>query len=397
MQWKLQSWIAATAILGVVLQLSFLSSANAAWTEVQQIPGGSGDGLGNEVSMDGNTMFVGAQSGNQVFVYENQGGTWNETQVLTPSDSGSKFGKSLDVTGDRAIIADPGSGQVYVFDKTGGTWSETQILTGTGSGFLLSAAIDGDRAIVGAPFANGNQGAVVVFDNSGGTWSQSASVPSPIGAVQYWGYDVAFDGGNTFFAGAPFDSGPAGSVSVMQNVLGTWSESQRFDGNKNYGEYGRSIAYDDDTLVVGATRENNTGGTRTGRVHVYDRVGGNFSLTQTLEASVVADPLDFGRNVAIDGDVIAVGDEFDGTVGRAYIFENQGGTWTEVAALPPSGATVLHQPIAVAGNWVAVSSNGENGGDGRVTLFNIPEPSTLVLVILGVFAVAGRCRTRGTD
>ncbi len=164
------------------------------WGEVTKLTASdaqSGDSFGISVAMGGDTAVVGAleedaggRNAGAAYVFErNQGGpdNWGEVKKLTASDAEAFdfFGISVAVSGDRAIVGayleDAGgvgfaAGGAYVFerDQDGpGTWGEVTKLTASDAQaegrFGISVALSGDRAIVGALFADAGRGAAYVL------------------------------------------------------------------------------------------------------------------------------------------------------------------------------------------------------------------------------------------
>ena len=129
------------------------------------------------VAIDGDRLVIGTGSG--VYTYERHGtGAWNETGVAlaTPVQDW----QWLDASDGRIAVVDaggatPGSAAfAYVFERDGeGDWIETVLLSpdtnpmdgGVWSYNSWVVALDGDRAVVGAPYAFGN-GVAYVYERS---------------------------------------------------------------------------------------------------------------------------------------------------------------------------------------------------------------------------------------
>ena len=136
-----------------------------------------GDSFGGSVSISGDTAIVGAVADNDVgsaYVFIEPTGGWtnatNEDAKLTASDAeaGDRFGDSVAIDGDTALVGanedDVGgtsdTGSAYVFIAPGGGWVNTNedakltasnAALGDDVGWSV-AIIDGDTALVGAPF-----------------------------------------------------------------------------------------------------------------------------------------------------------------------------------------------------------------------------------------------------
>ena len=106
--------------------------------------------------------------------------------------------------------------------------------------------------------------------------------------------------------------------------------------------FGRSVAVDGDTIVIGAPYAG-TGGA----VYVFRASDGKQLAMLTADDGAADDG--FGYSVAIDGDTVVVGALYDGTdSGAAYIFSSDSSWWdhfsSDAAAtrpLPPGPAMVL--------------------------------------------------------
>ena len=102
-----------------------------------------------------------------------------------------------------------------------------------------------------------------------------------------------------------------------------------------------SVAIAGDTIVVGASDDDNDNGTNSGSAYVFTRTGTTWTEQAKLTASDGAAVDYFGRSVAIAGDTIVVGAYLmmtdNGTSsGSAYVFTRTGTTWTEQAKLTAS-------------------------------------------------------------
>jgi len=140
------------------------------------------------------------------------------------------------------------------------------------------------------------------------------------------------------------------------------------DGDQ--GNFGRSVAIDGDTMVVGANDDDKGG--EAGAAYVFGRdVGGTDTWGQItkLLASDGATEDFFGISVSISGNTIVVGAKFDddngSDSGSAYVFDrNMGGpdTWGQIAKLvAPDGAAndLFGSSVAISGDTVAVGASDD--------------------------------------
>jgi hypothetical protein len=169
---------------------------------------------------------------------------------------------------------------------------------------------------------------------------------------EYFGYGVAIDG-DTAAVGAYYHSRRAssrGAVYIYRRS-GNWSfvkKIQASDG-ATYDYFGRRVALDGDTMIVGAYG-NDDNGSMSGSAYIFERnLGGadNWGQRKKLLASDGASSDYFGMAVAVHGDYAIVGAPYDddkgSSSGSAYIYgRNQGGAnnWGQVKKITTNdGAT----------------------------------------------------------
>jgi len=162
--------------------------SGTAWTEEAKLlasDGAADDSFGVSVSISGDYAVIGAPlnvgwSGS-AYIFTRSGTAWTEQAKLLASDGAADdhFGGSVSIDGDYAIIGaryddDNGvdSGSAYIFTRSGTAWTEqAKLLPSDGAandmfGSLRSVSIDGDYAIIGAPYDDDNgvdSGSAYVF------------------------------------------------------------------------------------------------------------------------------------------------------------------------------------------------------------------------------------------
>lgn len=253
----------------------------------------------------------------------------------------------------RADTVDDNAGEALVYDFDGAAWGLSETLFPTepsyNGTFGWSVDLDGDRAIVGAfteVFTDGDlsfiAGSAYFFEREGGVWSAVARVTGePTLPEDAFGSTVAISGDfaavGASFAPPPTFNGP-GAVYVfrrdpagwVQDALLTASDAQ--DGD----EFGRSVALDGDVLAIGASRDDDEGH-NAGAVYVFRREAGAWIEEAKLHAFDADVQDEFGWSVDVSGDrlVAAARDEDDAgeDAGAAYVFERQAGLWLDAAKL----------------------------------------------------------------
>ncbi len=312
----------------------------------------AGDEFGYSVAINGNTAIAGvplksSQRG-AAYVFVQNGSTWQQQQKLTASDgkSGDQFGYSVAINGNTAIVGAPftGSdvGSAYVFVRSGTTWTQQAKLTASdaasGNKFGYSVTIASDMVIVGAPFAN-SIGAAYVFVRSGTTWTQQAKLTASDAAT--FGNSVAIYV-DTAVIGAYRTGNDVGAAYVFVRSGTTWTQQAKLTASDGaaYDWFGNSVTIDGDTVIVGAYIQNYSGLTNAGSAYVFVRSGTTWSQQAKLTASDAGAGDYFGNSVALQGNTAIVGAPFahysSPTVsgpGYVYVFNRSGTTWTQQTRL----------------------------------------------------------------
>jgi len=341
------------------------------WMETAQLVAsdpGKKDHLGQAVVLDGDTALVGAYrddaaatDSGSAFVFVRQGTTWTQQTILAASDgdNGDRFGASLCLEGDTAIIganghetAGPFSGAAYVFVRTGTVWSEQAKLTASDANiddlFGTAVALHGDTAVVGASSRDDPgaiyAGGVYVFERSGTLWNQRAIL-----TADEPGVGDAFDcslalRGDTLVCGAMFDDlgwlQDAGSAWVFVRTGTSWSRQAMLtapDAARDRS-FGRGVALDGDTVLVGTPLDEPGGHWWAGAAHAYVRSGTTWSHQAKLVADDGRAHDCFGVAISLCGDralIAAHVDDLGSRVdaGSAYVFERNGTRWRQEAKL----------------------------------------------------------------
>src|SRR6266498_3967425 len=245
-------------------------------------------------------------------------------------------------------------------------------------GFGFSVAISGETVVVGALFDDGaaglQQGSAYVFARSGGVWTQQQKLlASDAAAGALFGISVAISG-ETVVVGAPGDDS-RGSAYVFARNGGVWSQQQKLlASDAAAGDaFGESVAISGETVVVGAQFDDDVAGDNQGSAYVFARSDGVWSQQQKLRASDAAVADSFGASVAISGETVvvgAIGD--DGAAGRdqgsAYVFARSGGVWTQQQKLEASDAAandLFGLSVAISGETVVVGAPFDAGAAGN--------------------------------
>lgn len=326
---------------------------------------------------------------------------WGDAIVV---GAGGEDGAATGVNGDQSSNAATDAGAAYVFGRVGDVWAQEAYLkasnTDAADAFGQSVAISGGTVVVGAvgedssavgvnggPTGNvvESAGAAYVFVRGGGAWTQQAYLKaSNTGTGDYFGVSVALDG-DTMVVGAFFEDGAAtgvdgdqssngasaaGAAYIFLRNGGTWSQQAYLKASNTDPTdfFGTSVAVEGDTVVVGAAGESSaaTGvdgdqasdaATLAGAAYVFHRQGAAWTQQAYLKASNTDAYDDFGHDVAVDGDTMAVAaDAEDG--GSTGV----GGDQSSDAA-SASGAVYCYGAVG----WRA----GDLDGDGHVNAIDL--------------------------
>ncbi len=342
------------------------------------------DAFGAIPSISGNTVLIGAHNthlpgalkAGVAYIFEKVGGTWTQTAQLQASDyaANRRFGIINALDNDIALIGsfndnDPSyAGAAYVFKKIGGVWTETEKLTASdgapGDDFGW-VGLSGVTGIIGAQNNNGVGAAYFynvnpVDEVCNGIDDDCDSLiddadPDIVGQST-WYADTDGDGfGDNNNSMLACDQ-PTGFVAdntdcddTNPNVHPNPSEIKLTASNGDPNDFfGRRVDIFGTTAIVGAYNDDDKG-INSGAAYIYEKIGGVWAETIKLTASDGGANDRFGFDVAITGNKMVVGAASSVGNGAAYVFEKQGGSWTEIAKLTANdGAPLDHFGVSVA-------------------------------------------------
>ncbi|TWT55029.1 hypothetical protein Pla22_26830 [Rubripirellula amarantea] len=318
--------------------------------------------FGWSVAIDGNTAVVGAHRDKDngffagaAYVFDFDAGGVTSTTKLIGSDTISRdlFGRSVDVSGDTVVVgastADPVgdfSGAVYVFNRDEGGighWGQVKKLTGSTQGagdrFGHSVSIDNSTLAVGAFRHDGigaDSGSVYIFERNrfgADNWGELKSIEAPDAAAgDRFGFSVSVQG-STVAVGAPHDDegglNQLGSVYVLsQNEGGSnnWGQVAKLLANDGAAgdRLGFSVAFDANHIVTGSPQAD-AGGSSSGRAYLFENVGGTWTQTRVLVNDEVTAADQYGISVGLSSDVAVIGSWLDNrpsnNSGGAYVYD----------------------------------------------------------------------------
>ncbi len=145
------------------------------------------------------------------------------------------------------------------------------------------------------------------------------------------------------------------------------------DGTKD-NLFGISVAVSGNYTIVGASGDNDLGD-RSGSAYIFERNGGNWSQAAKLLASDGAKDDRFGISVAISGNYAIVGatdddddDDLGNKSGSAYIFELNGANWFQVTKLTANNGAkddLFGSSVSISGEYAIVGAPGDDDLGGK--------------------------------
>ena len=364
--------------------------------------------FGNSVALDDGRIVVGAPGAQLIptlstgaaFAFALSGSSWIQDGLIAGGtlNAERRRGAAVAIDGDTVLVSSfsndlffsaEGAARVFVRDVIG--WEEQAQLVGTDPAredfFGASVALGEEVALVGASgddtVSSIDAGAAYLFDRVGGLWAFNTRLaPGDLADDDRFGTDVDLDR-DTALVGAP--GGPfattIGSAYVFFRRESIWGLQAKLSGTggSEGNSFGREVALDGDTALVGAPRESTDLAPEHGSAYVFVRDGTTWREEAELRLSDLlpgAEPianLRFGGSVALDGDTALIGLPKIETLeqifgGAVTMFERDAGEWRgQVPALTPAdgdGGDFFGISIALEGDFAFVGSprNDEAGG-----------------------------------
>jgi hypothetical protein len=182
----------------------------------------------------------------------------------------------------------------------------------------------------------------------------------------FFGRSVAIDG-DTCVIGAAGTNSYTGSAYVYTlDASGTWNQVAELSGEATHDSFGFSVAIDGDTCVIGATGTNSNRGS----AYVYTS-DANGTWNQVAEFNGEASGDKFGCSVAIDGDTCVIGAAYttNSAAGSAYVFSKTSGTWFLDAELSGEAWDYFGSSVAIDGDTCVIGAAGTNKYTGSASVY----------------------------
>jgi len=176
---------------------------------------------------------------------------------------------------------------------------------------------------------------------------------------------------SSFLLSSIFSFTPAHSLDLSEIIKIAASDALPFDN------FGGGVSISGDTAIVGAHLHDDEGA-----AYIYEKNGGTWTQVAKLTASDATSGDRFGDGVSISGDTAIVGapagEDGVGDSGVAYIFEKPGGGWvdaTEDAKLSASDAAfndLFGFVVSISGDTAIVGAIQDDSEAGSAYIFVKP-------------------------
>jgi len=357
------------AVIGAYGISSFTGAAyvftqsGGSWTQQAKLTASdaaTGDYFGNDVSIFGNTIAVGAPFENDngaVYIYTRSGSTWTQQSKITAPTRRTKgrFGQAVDLDGSLLIVGEPMNlnavHRAYIFQGSGSSWTNRNTLTYSGISstgadeYGRDVAIDSNSntAVVGAWRYNTSGGAFVYTRTgySGTSWSYRATLTGDTtnhGDKFGYGISVKGNSSSSTIAVSAYETDVAtlyndrdGVVYIYTGSGATWTEKQKIipPAQSAIGRFGQGIDMDRDNnniLIVGEPRGGSDGARGHSHFYLRDSDNGSYTHQKTfINPDNSEDRYGAENSVTINGSYAMVGapwkDSTGTQEGRVYVYE----------------------------------------------------------------------------
>jgi hypothetical protein len=354
----------------------------------------------------------GASDSGAVYVFNREGSQWTQSALFKRTFApGARFGEAIAVSPTDAFVGAPGLdgdhvavGAIYSYLPNASGWLGRNKIGPTDPtgvyGYGRALALNGNTLAV----SDQQPGAVHVL--RGPDWTEERVIrPANVEVGDQFGYSMAISG-DLLVVGSYNDSStgtgvldtiPAdndtlysGAVYMFRSDGGAWN-LEAFIKSSNAGEYdkfGYAVAFDGQTLVVGASSEGSGSQSQSdnsllsaGAVYTFVRENGTWRQEAYLKAPIPRTNQYFGITVDIRGDLLAAGELSE--TGTVHLFQRQATGWTWIAAVNPSNGDMddyFSSAIALTKTGLIATSPFEDG-DGSGTANNASPSSGAVYAI----------------
>jgi choice-of-anchor B domain-containing protein len=171
------------------------------------------------------------------------------------------------------------------------------------------------------------------------------------------------------FIGQPVNwYGPGVVYTYGLDAAGQWSERSRLvaSDSSRMDDFGRSLAVDGNTLIVGAPRKRDGSGV----AYAFERASAGAAWRQVgiIEPPAAGDHAQYATSLALSGADLLIGAPAVDSAGVVYHFKRAGASWNLHEVIRPSVARTagFGGAISQQGEWLLVGAPAADSGTGKV-------------------------------
>jgi hypothetical protein len=279
-----------------------------------------------------------------------------EHTFTNPSPDGETFANRIAVDGDRVVIRGSRSdgSYVYLFDAVSGGLSRT-FSDPNSNGNFSDVAVSGHRILIGdaSDDTHGiNAGQAYLFDATNGALLGTFDDPTVnVSEGGRFGSRVALEGERVLI-GEPNDDTYGAEVgqahlfdAATGALLWTFNDPTPDSGTTLRGSFGSAVALDGDLVLIGEPDDNSTA--YGGQAHLFDATTGAWLWTFGGLGGR------FGERVVLDGDLVLIA---SGDPSQVHLFDATTGSWLRTFEDPTGDWHDFGASIALDGNRVLVGA-----------------------------------------
>ncbi|QNJ24252.1 putative cadherin domain-containing protein [Synechococcus sp. MIT S9220] len=307
-----------------------------------------------------NDRTIGKQRGS-VAVYQSVNNSWTQLgNILNGDNNYDRFGGQVSLSADGSRLAvgttrdDDGgvwAGSVSIYELQSGTWTKLGsnidgVSADDRAGVSLALSGDGSTVIIGAERGHTqNRGYAGIYEWDGTSWDQVGSLIKGTQKKEYSGRSVAIseDGSRVAIGSWAWDTSGVGNdtgrVRVYDNIGGTWTKKFEISGEKKK-DFASSVSLSDNGNILAFGANGNDGaGNNSGHARVYDISGSSEKqLGNDINGQTAGQELGATVSLSSNGQRLAVGapkaDGAHSNSGRVTIFDydSSSDSWTKVGS-----------------------------------------------------------------
>jgi hypothetical protein len=311
---------------------------------------------------------VGTSSEGMVYIYNvTDGSMYNITSSIPQDDAW--FGASLDVDGEivvigeqsRDVVRTSNEGMVYIYNVTDKSmYNITSPIPQEGARFGIYVAVDGEIVVIGESqrdvVGTSNEGMVYIYNlTDKSIYNFTSPIPQEEAEfglpVAVNGETVAIGEGNRTVGGTM----GAGMVYIY-NLTDKSIYNFTSPIPQEEAEFGLPVAVDGEIVAIGETRRDVVGTSNEGMAYIYNLTDKSmYNITSPIPQADAG----FGIFVAVDGEIVVIGEmwrDIFGTSeeGMAYIYNLTDKSMYNITSPIPQDSAWFGAPVAVDGDLVVI-------------------------------------------